>query len=75
MCSSDLIVPLPAPLLRAGAGLAAAMGIATPFSAAEIRRSTEDKSFDISALEQRLGVTPRSFEEGLRLKIERGWVA
>ena len=69
------IVPLPAPLLRAGAGLAAAMGIGTPFSAAEIRRSTEDKSFDISALESRLGVTPRSFEEGLRLKIERGWVA
>ncbi len=69
------IVPLPALLLRAGAGLASALGIKTPFSAAEIRRSTEDKAFDISALKSRLGVTPRSFEEGLRLKIERGWLS
>ena len=69
------VIPVPAPLLRAGAGLASMLGIETPFNAAEIRRSTEDKSFDISALKSRLGVTPRSFEEGLRLKIERGWVA
>lgn len=69
------IVPVPALLLRAGAGLASAMGLKTPFSAAEIRRSTEDKAFDISALISRLGVTPRSFEEGLRLKIERGWLS
>ena len=69
------IVPVPALLLRSGAGLASVVGIKTPFSAAEIRRSTEDKAFDISALKSRLGVTPRSFEEGLRLKIERGWLS
>lgn len=69
------VVPVPGRLLRAGAGAAAALGIETPFDAAEIRRATEDKSFDISALESRLGVTPRPFEEGLRLKIERGWLS
>jgi len=69
------IVPIPGLLMRAGAGLASALGIRTPFNAAEIRRATEDKSFDISAMKSRLGVTPRSFEDGLALKIERGWVS
>ena len=69
------VVPIPGLLLRAGAGLAAALGVKTPFDAAEIRRATEDKSFDISALQSRLGVMPRPFEEGLRLKLERGWVS
>ena len=69
------VVPVPGPLLRAGVGVAAALGMKTPFDAAEIHRATEDKSFDIGALKSRLGVTPRPFEEGLRLKIERGWVS
>ena len=72
---SITIVPVPGVLLRAAAGAASVLGIKTPFDAAEIRRSTEDKSFDISALKSRLGVTPRSFEEGLSLKIERGWIS
>ena len=72
---SITVIPIPGSLLRAGAGVASALGIKTPFNAAEIRRATEDKSFPITALKSRLGITPRSFEEGLRLKLERGWVS
>lgn len=68
------VVPVPATLLRAAAGAASIIGIKTPFNAAEIRRTTEDKSFNVNALKSRLGVEPRSFEDGLRLKLERGWL-
>lgn len=50
-----------------------AVGFKIPFDAAEIRRATEDKRFDVGPLENRLGITPRPFDEGLRLKLERGW--
>ena len=69
------IVPVPELLMRAGVGAASMLGIKTPLTAAEIRRAMEAKSFNIDALKSRLGVTPRSFEDGLRLKIERGWVS
>ena len=62
-----LIVPLPLPLLTTLARLGA------PFDAAELHRAAEDKSFDVSDLKSRLGVTPRSFEDGVRQKLERGW--
>ncbi len=67
------IVPAPAPLLALAARAASALGAPAPFDAAEIRRATEDKSFDVSDMQSRLGVTPRPFEDGLALKIERGW--
>lgn len=67
------IVPVPARLLIAAARASAALGLALPFDAAEIRRATEDKAFDIGPLRARLGVTPRPFAEGLRLKCARGW--
>jgi nucleoside-diphosphate-sugar epimerase len=44
-----------------------------PITSAELARTNESKAFDIGPMQQRLGVTPRSLEEGLRLKIERGW--
>lgn len=68
------IIPVPVSLLAASARVASRLGLRLPFDAAEIRRATENKSFDVSDLRIRLGVTPRSFEEGLRLKLERGWV-
>ena len=67
------ILPVPTALLSAGARTAAAMGIKIPFDAAEIRRAAEDKRFDVGPLASRLGVTPRPFDEGLHLKLERGW--
>ena len=67
------ILPVPAALLVAGARAATAVGFKTPFSADEIMRATEDNRFDVGPLETRLGVTPRPFDEGLRLKLERGW--
>ena len=69
------IVPVPALLLGGAARLAALLGLHLPFDAAEIRRASEDKSFDIDAMRKRLGVSPRAFEDGLRLKLERGWVS
>ncbi len=72
---SNTVVPLPGSLMHAGVAAAQALGIETPFNAAEIRRAMEDKAFPIAALTSRLGITPRSFEEGLRLKLERGWVS
>jgi uncharacterized protein YbjT (DUF2867 family) len=71
---SVAIVPVPLSLLVGGVRLAAGLGMHLPFDAAEIRRATEDKSFDVSQMRTRLGVTPRPFDEGLRLKLERGWV-
>ena len=69
------IVPVPAVLLGGAARLAARLGLRPTFDAAEIRRATEDKSFDIDAMRKRLGVSPRAFEDGLRLKLERGWMS
>jgi uncharacterized protein YbjT (DUF2867 family) len=69
------IVPVPALLLGGAARLATLLGLRPPFDAAEIRRATEDKSFDIDAMRKRLGVSPRAFEDGLRLKLERGWAS
>ena len=66
------VAPVPASLLTLGARI---MGSRAPFDVAEIRRAGEDKTFDIGDMRTRLGVEPRSFAEGLRLKIERGWVS
>ncbi len=68
-----VVVPVPLSLLTGGARLASSLGIHLPFDVDEIVRTAEDKSFDVSELRNRLGVTPRSFEEGLGLKLERGW--
>jgi nucleoside-diphosphate-sugar epimerase len=68
------ILPVPSGLLVRIARLMSALGLRPPFDAAELRRAAESKRNDVSALRQRLGVTPRSFRDGLKLKIERGWV-
>lgn len=68
------VVPVPLWLMAGGARLLATLGLNLPVNAAELARAGEDKSFDISDMRERLGVTPRSFEDGLRLKLERGWV-
>jgi nucleoside-diphosphate-sugar epimerase len=68
-----LILPFPAGLLKAVIRLAKNCGLPAPFDAAEITRASEDKTFDVSDLQERLGITPRSFAAGLSLKIERRW--
>ena len=72
---SVAVVPIPAAVLALGARATSALGVRLPFDAAEIARATEDKAFDVSDLRDRLRVAPRPFEEGLRLKLERGWVS
>jgi nucleoside-diphosphate-sugar epimerase len=69
------ILPVPSALLTGIAELMAAVGLRPSFNAAELRRAAETKRFDVAALRDRLGVAPRSFAEGLRLKQERGWVS
>jgi nucleoside-diphosphate-sugar epimerase len=66
-----VVVPLPLPLLKAALSLVARLGIRAPFTTPELIRATENKSFDISALEQRLGVRPRPFEDGLAAVVAR----
>ena len=66
------ILPLPLPILTAAAGLLARLGRRPPFDAAELRRATEDKRFDVADMERRLGVRPRGFEAGLAARIARG---
>ena len=63
------VVPFPggAALLAA----AQASGVRLPFEAAELRRATESKRFDPVPMQRRLGVTPRSFEDGVREKLAR----
>ncbi|MGE5147183.1 MAG: NAD(P)H-binding protein [Candidatus Eiseniibacteriota bacterium] len=68
------ILPVPSGLLIAVARIVGALGLRPPFDAAELRRATESKRFDVADLRARLGVVPRGFREGLRLKIERGWM-
>ena len=67
------IVAVPLPLLSAAAGVAAAIGLKVPFSAAELRRGTEDKRFAVEPMQTLLGVRPRAFDAGVREKVARGW--
>jgi len=66
------ILPLPLPILTLSASLLTRLGLRPPFDAAELRRATEDKRFDVAAMERRLGVCPRAFEAGLAARIARG---
>ncbi len=59
------ILPVPLALLTMAAAL-------LPVSAAELRRMTEDKSFDVADMTTRLGVTPRSFADGLAAALAGG---
>ncbi len=67
------IVAVPLSFLSAAAGLAAAIGLKVPFTAAELRRGTEDKRFAVAPMQTLLGVHPRAFEAGVREKVARGW--
>ena len=78
ICASALgrrlhVLPIPSTILVAFARLAEVLGFKFPFDAAEVRRAAEDKEHDIRDMERRLGVKPRPFEEGLRLKLTRDW--
>jgi nucleoside-diphosphate-sugar epimerase len=63
------ILPVPSGLLIGVARFMAAIGLRPPFDAAELRRATESKRFDVTDLRTRLGVVPRSFADGLRPRI------
>ena len=67
------VVPLPVGLIAPLGSVARALGLRAAPTRAELRRMTEDKAFDVTPMRERLGVTPRSFEDGLALKLERGW--
>jgi len=67
------VVPLPVGLVAPLGSAARALGLRAAPTRAELRRMTEDKAFDVTPMRERLGVTPRSLEEGLALKVERGW--
>ena len=69
------VLPVPSGLLIGLAKVMATLGVRPPFNAAELRRAAESKRFEVTDLHARLGVTPRGFREGLKLKIERGWTS
>lgn len=62
-----VIVPMPL------GTIALAGRLTRTFSRAELQRALEDKVFSPEPMRARLGVVPRSFEQGLREKLERGW--
>lgn len=68
------LLPAPTGPLVAAVGAARRLGLPLPVTAPELRRFAEDKAFDVTPLHECLGVAPRSFAEGLRLKLERGWL-
>jgi nucleoside-diphosphate-sugar epimerase len=68
-----VMVPIPSALVAVARRLGRALGLQRLAGADELARAAESKAFDIGPLRQRLGVDPRPFEEGLRLKIARGW--
>ena len=59
------VLPLPAGLLRALAGLTRVIPGLPSIGADEIRRLTEDKAFDIAPMRDILGVLPIPLEQGL----------
>lgn len=59
------VLPLPVPLLIAVARTMQALTGRSPFSVDELLRTREDKTYDITALRDRLGVAPIGFAEGL----------
>jgi nucleoside-diphosphate-sugar epimerase len=65
------IVPVPVWALVVLAKVAGLLGIRLPFTAAEFARGVEDKRFDPAPMIKTLGVTPRSFAQGVRDKIAR----
>jgi nucleoside-diphosphate-sugar epimerase len=67
------VIPLPVGLIAPLGSLARAFGLRAAPTRAELLRMTEDKAFDVAPMRERLGVVPRPFEDGLKLKIERGW--
>ena len=60
-----IVANLPAPALLALAAATQAVPGVPSIKAAEIRRLAEDKSFDIDAMQRRLGVSPMSLDDGL----------
>jgi nucleoside-diphosphate-sugar epimerase len=66
-----IVVNLPIAALAGVLDRLSGLGVPLPFSADEIRRAGEDKSFDVAPLRGRLGVTPRSFAEGLAARLRR----
>lgn len=60
------VAPLPTVLLIAVARALHALTGRSPFSVDELLRTREDKSYDITPLRDRLGVTPIAFAEGLQ---------
>ncbi len=59
------VLPVPELLLRGLATLTPFLPMLPTVRAAEIRRLTEDKDFDIAPMRERLGVEPIELEEGL----------
>jgi nucleoside-diphosphate-sugar epimerase len=69
------VLPVPTGWLVAIARIARALRLPFPLKPDEVRRATEDKAFDVTAMRQRLGVTPRPFERGLAERVEAMSVA
>jgi len=68
-----VVVPIPSWLMAAASRLATMIGVRLPIGTEEFARAGESKAFDVGPMRRRLGVDPRPFAEGLRLKIARGW--
>ncbi|TCI00615.1 NADH-ubiquinone oxidoreductase [Roseococcus sp. SYP-B2431] len=60
------VLPLPASLLAMASPLARLLPFLPRIGAEEIRRLTEDKDFDTTAMREILGIDPRPLAEGLR---------
>ena len=65
------IIPVPVRALVVLANVAGLVGIRLPFTAQEFARGVEDKRFDPAPMIKALGVTPRTFAQGVRDKIVR----
>ena len=64
---------VPSSVLAGAMALAGKLGIVPPVDAAGIRRATEDKSFDVAPMRDRLGVEPTPLAAALaNMRAERG---
>ncbi|MBI3452151.1 MAG: NAD(P)H-binding protein [Rhodospirillales bacterium] len=69
-----VIVPVPVAVLVFTASTLIRLGLRLPFDVGAFARMKESKNFDAGDMQERLNIYPRSFAQGLALKIAReGW--
>ncbi|MGI8650391.1 MAG: hypothetical protein ACR2KW_08430, partial [Rubrobacter sp.] len=64
-------VRLPLEPIQKGLAFAEGFGARLPFGSEQVMRLREDKAYSLEPARKDLGYSPRTFEEGVELEVER----